>query len=71
MKIVAKNLGPLPAPVQHHSRVDVTVEFDGPDEPFTMSVIVTNSGTDDEIRDRAIRHAQVLARSFADSLAKP
>ena len=45
----------------------VTVEFDGPSEAMTFTVLVPNDGDEGAVRDQAIARAQDLARRFADS----
>ena len=56
--------GPQPANTQ--ALVDVAVEFDGPSEAMTVTVLVSNAGDEGMILEHAIARAQDLARRFAD-----
>jgi hypothetical protein len=56
-----------PAARQHTGTlVIVTVEFDGPSEAMTFTVLVPNDGDEGIVREQAIARAQDLARRFAD-----
>jgi hypothetical protein len=57
--------GPQPGNLQ--ALVIITVEFDGPTEAMTFTVLVPNDGDEGMVRDQAISRAQDLARRFAES----
>jgi hypothetical protein len=55
-----------PQPANKQALVIVTVEFDGPSEAMTFTVLVSNDGDEGVVREQAIARAQDLARRFAD-----
>jgi hypothetical protein len=65
MKIDAKVIGYGPDPGREKALVTVTVEFNGPTESMTLSVIVPNEGDENALRDRGIAKAKDLALQFA------
>jgi hypothetical protein len=66
VKINAQVTGYGPQPGNNQALVIVTVEFDGPSEAMTFTVLVPNDGDEGMVRDQAISRAQDLARRFAD-----
>jgi hypothetical protein len=55
-----------PAAGQTQALVIVTVEFDGPSEAMTFTVLVPNDSDEGAVREQAIARAQELARRFAE-----
>jgi hypothetical protein len=66
IKINAQVTGYGPQPANTQALVIVTVEFDGPSEAMTFTVLVPNDGDEGIVREQAIARAQDLARRFAD-----
>jgi hypothetical protein len=66
VKILAQVTGCGPQSGNTQARVIITVEFDGPSEAMTFTVLVPNDGDESMVRDQAIARAQDLARRFAD-----
>jgi hypothetical protein len=52
--------------VDGYQLVIVTVEFDGPSEAMTFTVLVPNDHDEGMVREQAIARAQELARRFAE-----
>jgi hypothetical protein len=67
VKIHAQVTGYGPQPGNLQALVIITVEFDGPTEAMTFTVLVPNDGDEGMVRDQAISRAQDLARRFAES----
>jgi hypothetical protein len=67
IRINAQVTGYGPQPGDLQALVIVTVEFDGPSEAMTFTVLVPNDGDEGAVREQAIARAQDLARQFADS----
>ena len=60
---------PLPAtgqPENNLALVQVTVEFDRPDESMTINVLVPNEGDTKAITEQGIATARSFARRFAE-----
>jgi len=66
IKINAQVTGYGPQPTNTQALVIITVEFDGPSEAMTFTVLVPNDGDEGIVREQAIARAQALARRFAD-----
>ena len=66
IRINAQVTGYGPQPGNTQALVIVTVEFDGPSEAMTFTVLVPNDGDEGVVREQAIARAQDLARRFAD-----
>jgi hypothetical protein len=66
IKINAQVTGYGPQPANAQALVVVTVEFDGPSEAMTFTVLVPNDGDEGTVREQAIARAQNLARRFAE-----
>ena len=66
IKINAQVTGYGPQPANAQALVIVTVEFDGPSEAMTFTVLVPNDGDEGIVREQAIARAQDLARRFAE-----
>jgi hypothetical protein len=66
IKINAQVTGYGPQPGNTQALIIVTVEFDGPAEAMTFTVLVPNDGDEGIVREQAIARAQNLARRFAD-----
>jgi hypothetical protein len=66
IKINAQVTGYGPQPGNLQALVIVTVEFDGPAEAMTFTVLVPNNGDEGLVREQAIARAQELARRFAE-----
>jgi hypothetical protein len=65
-KINAQVTGFGPQPANTQALVIVTVEFDGPSEAMTFTVLVPNDGDEGTVREQGIARAQDLARRFAE-----
>jgi hypothetical protein len=66
VRIQSQVTGYGPQPANPQALVIVTVEFDGPSEAMTFTVLVPNDGDEGMVRDQAISRAQDLARRFAE-----
>ena len=66
IKINAQVTGYGPQPGNNQALVIVTVEFDGPSEAMTFTVLVQNDHDESMVREQAIARAQELARRFAE-----
>jgi hypothetical protein len=66
IKINAQVAGYRPQPSNAQALVIVTVEFDGPSEGLTFTVIMASDPDEGVIREQAIARAQELAKGFAD-----
>jgi hypothetical protein len=66
IKLNAQVTGFGPQPANTQALVIVTVEFDGPSEAMTFTVLVPNDGDENTVREHAIARAQNLARRFAE-----
>jgi hypothetical protein len=66
MKIDADVVGFGPQPEKDLALVQVTIEFERPDESMTMRVLVPNDADWEALTKRGIERAQSLARRFAD-----
>ena len=66
IKINAQVTGYGPQPANTQALVIITVEFDGPSEAMTFTVLVPNDGDEGIVREQAIARAQNLARRFAE-----
>jgi hypothetical protein len=64
MKIDAGVVGYRPQPEKNLALVQVTVEFDRPDESMTMGVLVPNEADSRPLTKRGIERAQSLARQM-------
>ena len=58
IKINAQVTGYGPQPGKTQALVRVTVEFDGPAEVMTFTVLVPNDGDEGGVREQAIARAQ-------------
>jgi hypothetical protein len=67
IKTNAQVTGYGPQPGKTQALVIVTVEFDGPAELMTFTVLVPNDGDEGAVREQAIARAHDLARRFTDS----
>ena len=65
MKINAKVVGYGPDPGRAKALVKVIVEFSGPTESMTMTVIVPNEGDEAVLQERGIAKAKDFALQFA------
>ena len=66
IRINAQVTGYGPQPGNTQALVIVTVEFDGPSEAMTFTVLVPSDPDEGVIREQAIARAQDLARRFAN-----
>jgi hypothetical protein len=66
VKINAQVTGYGPQPGNTQALVIVTVEFDGPSEAMTFTVLVPTDHDEGMVREQAIARAQELARRFAE-----
>jgi hypothetical protein len=66
MKIDADVVGFGPQPEKDLALVQVTIEFERPNESMTMRVLVPNDADWEALTKRGIERAQSLARRFAD-----
>jgi hypothetical protein len=66
IKINVQVTGYGPPPANTQVLVIITVEFDGPSEAMTFTVLVPNDGDEGIVREQAIARAQNLARRFAE-----
>jgi hypothetical protein len=71
IRINAQVTGYGPQPTNTQALVILTVEFDGPSEAMTFTVLVPNDGDEGVVREQAIARAQDLARRFADLRRTP
>jgi hypothetical protein len=65
MKINAKVVGYGPDPGRAKALVKVIVEFSGPTESMTMTVIVPNEGDEAALQEQGIARAKHFALQFA------
>jgi len=65
MKINAKVVGYGPDPERTQALVNVIVEFSGPTQSMTLSVIVPNEGDEAALEEQGIAKAKDLALQFA------
>jgi hypothetical protein len=65
MKINAKVVGYGPDPGRDQALVNVIVEFSGPTESMTLTVIVPNEGDEAAIQEKGIARAKTFALQFA------
>ena len=65
MKINAKVVGYGPDPGRAQALVNVIVEFSGPSESMTLTVIVPNEGDEAALEEQGIAKAKDLALQFA------
>jgi hypothetical protein len=71
IRIHAQVTGYGPQPTNTQALVILTVEFDGPSETMTFTVLIPNDGDEGIVREQAIARAQDLARRFADLRRSP
>jgi hypothetical protein len=65
MKINAKVVGYGPNPERTQALVNVIVEFSGPTQSMTLTVIVPNEGDEAVLQERGIAKAKDFALQFA------
>jgi hypothetical protein len=65
MKINAKVVGYGPDPGRDKALVNVIVEFSGPTESVTLTVVVPNEGDEADLRRTGIARAKDFALQFA------
>jgi hypothetical protein len=65
MKINAKVVGYGPDPETTHALVNIIVEFSGPTETMTLTVIVPNESDEPALKERGIARAKDFALQFA------
>jgi hypothetical protein len=65
MKINAKVIGYGPDPGRTKALVNVIVEFSGPTESMTLTVIVPNDGEEAALQEQGIARAKDFALQFA------
>jgi hypothetical protein len=65
MKVNAKVIGYGPDPERTQALVNVIVEFAGPTESMTLTVIVPNDGDEAALEKQGIAKAKDLALQFA------
>jgi hypothetical protein len=65
MRINAKVVGYGPDPGRDQALVNVIVEFSGPTESMTLTVIVPNEGDEAALREQGIARAKNFALQFA------
>jgi hypothetical protein len=65
MKINAKVVGYGPDPERTQALVNVIVEFSGPTQSMTLTVIVPNEGDEAALEEQGIAKAKDLALQFA------
>jgi hypothetical protein len=65
MKINAKVVGYGPDPESTKALVNVIVEFSGPTQSMTLTVIVPNEGDEAALEEQGIAKAKDLALQFA------
>ena len=65
MKINAKVVGYGPDPGRDKALVNVIVEFSGPTESVTLTVVVPNEGDEADLRRMGIARAKDFALQFA------
>jgi hypothetical protein len=66
LKIDATVIAYGPQPDAKLALIEVTVEFDRPDESMTVKVLMANGADRTTLTKRGIERAQSLARRFAD-----
>jgi hypothetical protein len=64
MKVNAKVVGYGPDPGRAQALVNVIVEFSGPTESMTLTVIVPNEGDETALREQGIARAKTFALQF-------
>ena len=65
MKINAKVVGYGPDPETTKALVNIIVEFSGPTETMTLTVIVPNEGDEAALKEQGIARAKDFALQFA------
>jgi hypothetical protein len=65
MKINAKVVGYGPDPGRDKALVNIIVEFAGPTETMTLTVIVANEGDEAALKEQGIARARDFALQFA------
>jgi hypothetical protein len=65
MKINAKIVGYGPDPERTQALVNIIVEFAGPTEMMTLTVVVPNDGDEAALKERGIARAKDFALQFA------
>jgi hypothetical protein len=65
MKINAKVVGYGPDPGRTQALVNIIVEFSGPTETMTLTVIVPNEGDEAALQEQGIARARDFALQFA------
>jgi hypothetical protein len=65
MKINAKVVGYGPDPGRTQALVNIIVEFSGPTETMTLTVIVPNEGDEAALQEQGIVRARDFALQFA------
>jgi hypothetical protein len=65
MKINAKVVGYGPDPERIQALVNIIVEFSGPTQSMTLTVIVPNEGDEAALREQGIARAKDFALQFA------
>ena len=66
VKIIARSRDTARSRTTRRRPVVVTVEFDGPSEGLTFTVLVPSDPDESMVREQAIARAQDLARQFAE-----
>ena len=65
MKVNAKVVGYGPDPETTKALVNIIVEFSGPTETMTLTVIVPNEGDEAALKEQSIARAKDFALQFA------
>jgi hypothetical protein len=65
MKINSKVVGYGPDPERIQALVNIIVEFSGPTQSMTLTVIVPNEGDEAALREQGIARAKDFALQFA------
>ena len=65
MKVNAKVVGYGPDPETTKALVNIIVEFSGPTEMMTLTVIVPNEGDEPALKEQGIARAKDFALQFA------
>ena len=65
MKVNAKVVGYGPDPERTQALVNIIVEFAGPTETMTLTVIVPNEGDETALLEQGVAKAKDLALQFA------
>jgi hypothetical protein len=65
MKVNAKVVGYGPDPETTKALVNIIVEFSGPTETMTLTVIVPNEGDEPALKEQGIARAKDFALQFA------